>query len=103
MFNHIGRLRGAITDERRMPRSATLGKQKNRSGDRTSVTLANSVRLIISDLENQLGLLGWHTTSATVSAAASTHAFALIHTERRIFYWILLIRPLEIGSCFDYF
>jgi hypothetical protein len=34
------------------------------------------VRLIISDLDNQSGVLGWHTTSATVSAA-STQAFAL--------------------------
>jgi hypothetical protein len=59
---------------------------------------SKAARLIIFDLDNQLGLLRWHTTSATVSAAASTHAFALIHTERRIFYWILLIDPSKSAA-----
>ena len=47
---------------------------------------ARPLRLIISDLDNQLGLLGWHTTSATVSAAD----LLLDFTDR----------PLEIDSCF---
>ena len=55
--------------------------------------------LIISDLDNQLGVLGWYTTSATVSAA-STHAFALFKFTRS---GDLLLdftdRSLEIGSC----
>jgi hypothetical protein len=55
--------------------------------------------LIISDLDNQLGVLGWHTTSATVSAGFDSCVCPGTFTRSGDLLLDFTDRSLEIGSC----